>query len=80
MRAKNRSKRRWAIFLLRPGSIDFDIQPLASASIARVHTASGKRMAKKSLSKLSARIFCRSSKRDMKLIYRLARWVPASAP
>ena len=77
VRAKNRSKRRWAIFLLRPFD-DFDIQPLASASIA--HTARLKENGKEVVIKVIRPDILPIIKADMKLIYRLARWVPRSLP
>ena len=59
---------------------DFDIQPLASASIAQVHTARLKENGKEGVIKVSRPDILPGIKADMKLIYRLARWVPRLLP
>ncbi len=56
---------------------DFDIEPLASASIAQVHTARLKENGKEVVIKVIRPDILPIIKADMKLIYRLARWVPA---
>ena len=59
---------------------DFDIQPLASASIAQVHTATLKENGQKVVIKVIRPDILPVIKADMKLIYRLARWVPRLLP
>ncbi|WP_312158450.1 ubiquinone biosynthesis regulatory protein kinase UbiB, partial [Pantoea piersonii] len=59
---------------------DFDIKPLASASIAQVHTATLKATGKKVVIKVIRPDILPVIKADMKLIYRLARWVPRLLP
>lgn len=59
---------------------DFDIQPLASASIAQVHTARLKENGKEVVIKVIRPDILPIIKADMKLIYRLARWVPRLLP
>lgn len=55
---------------------EFDIEPLASASIAQVHTARLKKNGKEVVIKVIRPDILPVIKADMKLIYRLARWVP----
>ncbi|HKN04924.1 MAG TPA: ubiquinone biosynthesis regulatory protein kinase UbiB [Buttiauxella sp.] len=59
---------------------DFDIQPLASASIAQVHTARLKENGRDVVIKVIRPDILPIIKADMKLIYRLARWVPRLMP
>ncbi|QMI07009.1 ubiquinone biosynthesis regulatory protein kinase UbiB [Citrobacter sp. RHB25-C09] len=59
---------------------DFDIQPLASASIAQVHTARLKTTGKEVVIKVIRPDILPVIKADLKLIYRLARWVPRLLP
>ena len=59
---------------------DFDIKPLASASIAQVHTATLKSNGKKVVSKVIRPDILPVIRADMKLIYRLARWVRRLLP
>jgi len=59
---------------------DFDIKPLASASIAQVHTARLKENGKEVVIKVIRPDILPIIKADMKLIYRLARWVPRLLP
>ena len=59
---------------------DFDIQPLASASIAQVHTARLKENGKEVVIKVIRPDILPVIKADMKLIYRPARWVPRLLP
>ncbi|ELY5791730.1 ubiquinone biosynthesis regulatory protein kinase UbiB [Cronobacter turicensis] len=59
---------------------DFDITPLASASIAQVHTARLKENGKEVVIKVIRPDILPVIKADMKLIYRLARWVPRLLP
>ncbi|MGU0057480.1 AarF/UbiB family protein [Enterobacter hormaechei] len=59
---------------------DFDIQPLASASLAQVHTARLKENGKEVVIKVIRPDILPVIKADMKLIYRLARWVPRLLP
>lgn len=59
---------------------DFDIHPLASASIAQVHTARLKGQNKDVVIKIIRPDILPVIKADMKLIYRLARWVPRLLP
>ena len=59
---------------------DFDIKPLASASIAQVHTATLKSNGKKVVIKVIRPDILPVIRADMKLIYRLARWVPRLLP
>jgi len=59
---------------------DFDITPLASASIAQVHTARLKESGKEVVIKVIRPDILPVIKADMKLIYRLARWVPRLLP
>lgn len=59
---------------------DFDIKPLASASIAQVHTARLKESGKEVVIKVIRPDILPVIKADMKLIYRLARWVPRLLP
>ncbi|KAI3490552.1 hypothetical protein L1887_45387 [Cichorium endivia] len=59
---------------------DFDIKPLASASIAQVHTARLKENGKEVVIKVIRPDILPVIKADMKLIYRLARWVPRLLP
>ena len=55
---------------------DFDITPLASASIAQVHTATLKENGRDVVIKVIRPDILPVIKADMGLIYRLARWVP----
>lgn len=59
---------------------DFDINPLASASIAQVHTARLKESGKEVVIKVIRPDILPVIQADMKLIYRLARWVPRLLP
>ena len=59
---------------------DFDIQPLASASIAQVHTARLKENGKEVVIKVIRPDILPIIRADMRLIYRLARWVPRLLP
>lgn len=59
---------------------DFAIEPLASASIAQVHTARLKDNGKEVVIKVIRPDILPVIKADMKLIYRLARWVPRLLP
>ncbi|MDR9892485.1 ubiquinone biosynthesis regulatory protein kinase UbiB [Pseudenterobacter timonensis] len=59
---------------------DFDINPLASASIAQVHTARLKENGKEVVIKVIRPDILPVIKADMNLIYRLARWVPRLLP
>ena len=59
---------------------DFDIQPLASASIAQVHTARLKENGKEVVIKVIRPDILPVIRADMKLIYRLARGVPRLLP
>ncbi|SUG44735.1 ubiquinone biosynthesis protein [Salmonella enterica subsp. arizonae] len=59
---------------------DFDIQPLASASIAQVHTARLKSNGKDVVIKVIRPDILPVIQADLKLIYRLARWVPRLLP
>lgn len=59
---------------------DFDIKPLASASIAQVHTARLKENGREVVIKVIRPDILPVIKADMKLIYRLARWVPRLLP
>jgi ubiquinone biosynthesis protein len=59
---------------------DFDITPLASASIAQVHTARLKENGRDVVIKVIRPDILPIIKADMKLIYRLARWVPRLMP
>ncbi len=59
---------------------DFDIEPLASASIAQVHTARLKKNGKEVVIKVIRPDILPVIKADMRLIYRLARWVPRLLP
>lgn len=59
---------------------DFDIIPLASASIAQVHTATLKENGQKVVIKVIRPDILPVIKADMKLIYRLAHWVPRLLP
>ncbi len=59
---------------------EFDITPLASASIAQVHTARLKETGKAVIIKVIRPDIRPVIKADMKLIYRLARWVPRLLP
>ena len=59
---------------------DFEIEPLASASIAQVHTARLKENGKEVVIKVIRPDILPIIKADMKLIYRLARWVPRLLP
>lgn len=59
---------------------DFDITPLASASIAQVHTARLKENGREVVIKVIRPDILPIIKADMKLIYRLARWVPRLLP
>lgn len=59
---------------------DFEIAPLASASIAQVHTARLKKNGKEVVIKVIRPDILPVIKADMKLIYRLARWVPRLLP
>ncbi|ALB61271.1 Ubiquinone biosynthesis monooxygenase UbiB [Cronobacter condimenti 1330] len=59
---------------------DFNIVPLASASIAQVHTARLKENGKEVVIKVIRPDILPVIKADMKLIYRLARWVPRLLP
>lgn len=59
---------------------DFDITPLASASIAQVHTAKLKENGKEVVIKVIRPDILPIINADMKLIYRLAHWVPRLLP
>lgn len=59
---------------------DFEIEPLASASIAQVHTARLKKNGKEVVIKVIRPDILPVIKADMKLMYRLARWVPRLLP
>ncbi|MGD8206223.1 ubiquinone biosynthesis regulatory protein kinase UbiB [Pantoea sp. FN0305] len=59
---------------------DFDITPLASASIAQVHTATLKENGKAVVIKVIRPDILPVIKADMRLIYRLARWLPRLMP
>jgi ubiquinone biosynthesis protein len=59
---------------------DFSVEPLASASIAQVHTARLKENGKEVVIKVIRPDILPIIKADMKLIYRLARWVPRLLP
>ena len=59
---------------------DFDITPLASASIAQVHTATLKENGKAVVIKVIRPDILPVIKADMRLIYRLARWLPRVMP
>ncbi|QHM72836.1 ubiquinone biosynthesis regulatory protein kinase UbiB [Mixta intestinalis] len=59
---------------------DFDIIPLASASIAQVHTATLKENGKEVVIKVIRPDILPVIKADMRLIYRLARWLPRLMP
>ncbi|WP_426817307.1 ubiquinone biosynthesis regulatory protein kinase UbiB [Winslowiella sp. 2C04] len=59
---------------------DFEIKPLASASIAQVHTATLKENGKQVVIKVIRPDILPVIKADMKLIYRLAHWVPRLLP
>lgn len=59
---------------------NFDIVPLASASIAQVHTATLKENGREVVIKVIRPDILPVIKADMKLIYRLARWVPRLLP
>jgi len=59
---------------------DFDITPLASASIAQVHTATLKENGQAVVIKVIRPDILPVIKADMKLIKRMARWVPRLLP
>ncbi|PDO82267.1 ubiquinone biosynthesis regulatory protein kinase UbiB [Kosakonia sacchari] len=59
---------------------DFAIEPLASASIAQVHTARLKESGKEVVIKVIRPDILPVIKADLKLIYRLAGWVPRLLP
>lgn len=59
---------------------DFDIKPLASASIAQVHTATLRENGKAVVIKVIRPDILPVIKADMKLIKRMARWVPHLLP
>ncbi len=59
---------------------DFSIEPLASASIAQVHTARLKENGKEVVIKVIRPDIMPVIKADLKLIYRLAGWVPHLLP
>jgi len=59
---------------------DFDITPLASASIAQVHTATLKENGRAVVIKVIRPDILPVIKADMKLITRMARWVPRLLP
>lgn len=59
---------------------DFDVTPLASASIAQVHTARLKSNGKAVVIKVIRPDIRPVIRADIKLIYRLARWVPRLLP
>lgn len=59
---------------------DFDITPLASASIAQVHTTTLKENGKAIVIKVIRPDILPVIKADMKLIKRMARWVPRLLP
>lgn len=59
---------------------DFTIEPLASASIAQVHTARLKETGKEVVIKVIRPDILPVIKADIKLIYRLALWVPRLLP
>ncbi|SFN50536.1 2-octaprenylphenol hydroxylase [Izhakiella capsodis] len=55
---------------------NFEVKPLASASIAQVHTATLRENGREVVIKVIRPDIVPVIKADMKLIYRLARWVP----
>lgn len=59
---------------------DFDIRPLASASIAQVHTATLKENGQQVVIKVIRPDILPVIKADMRLIKRMARWVPRLLP
>ncbi|OON38581.1 ubiquinone biosynthesis regulatory protein kinase UbiB [Izhakiella australiensis] len=59
---------------------DFEVKPLASASIAQVHTATLRENGREVVIKVIRPDIVPVIKADMKLIYRLARWVPRLLP
>lgn len=59
---------------------DFEIKPLASASIAQVHTATLKENGREVVIKVIRPDILPVIKADMKLINRMARWVPRLLP
>ncbi|PIJ50805.1 ubiquinone biosynthesis regulatory protein kinase UbiB [Erwinia sp. OLTSP20] len=59
---------------------DFEVTPLASASIAQVHTATLRENGREVVIKVIRPDIVPIIKADMKLIYRLARWVPRLLP
>lgn len=59
---------------------DFDITPLASASVAQVHTATLKKNGREVVIKVIRPDVLPVIKADMRLIYRLAGWVPHLLP
>ncbi|MCT2385214.1 ubiquinone biosynthesis regulatory protein kinase UbiB [Erwinia pyrifoliae] len=59
---------------------NFNIVPLASASIAQVHTATLRENGREVVIKVIRPDILPVIKADMKLIYRLARWVPRLLP
>ena len=59
---------------------DFNIEPLASASIAQVHTARLKENGKEVVIKVIRPDILPIIKADLRLIYRLAGWVPRLLP
>lgn len=59
---------------------DFDIKPLASASIAQVHTAKLKENGQDVVIKVIRPDILPVIKADMRLIYRLAHWLPRLLP
>ena len=59
---------------------DFDITPLASASIAQVHTATLKENGRAVVIKVIRPDILPVIRADMRLIYRLARWLPRLLP
>jgi len=59
---------------------EFDITPLASASIAQVHTATLKENGKAVVIKVIRPDILPVIKADMRLIYRFARWLPRLVP
>ena len=59
---------------------DFNLVPLASASIAQVHTATLKENGREVVIKVIRPDILPVIKADMRLIYRLARWVPRLLP
>ncbi len=77
--SRSRIEKRWGA-AGRDWFDDFSVEPLASASIARVHTARLKENGKEVVIKVIRPDILPIIKADMKLIYRPARWVPRLLP